>query len=112
MCEKRPSGKKQGNYFLIEYNAFKNYHFPVKEGEYLIDVLPHKWYTGEDPAHPGGHIPGAINIPVEKFATSKGEPINEGKALKEVVSDLNATVICSENEFFMYLKEGLRQIRK
>ena len=86
----------KGDFLVIEYAGFKAWHdahFPFDDGEnYLIDDLPQDWYSGDDPSHPGGHIPGAVNIPVELFADSDGNRVDEGKALTEVVLDKDATL--------------------
>ncbi len=87
----------KGNYFIIEYAAFKAWHDakkPFTDGEnYLIDVLPVDWYTGDDPQHPGGHIPSAVNIPMEDWTTAEGVPIDDGKAFTDVVKNQNAIVV-------------------
>jgi len=86
-----------GDYYVIEYSAFKSWHDaenPFDDGDnYLIDDLPVAWYTGDDPAHPGGHIPGAINIPVELWADADGNPIADGAAFTAIVADKEAKVI-------------------
>jgi len=85
------------DYLVIEYAGFKAWldaSTPFESGkDYLIDVLPVEWYTGDDPAHPGGHIPGAINIPIELIATSDGALVDGGKALTEVVKAKDATLV-------------------
>lgn len=84
------------DYLVIEYDSFKKWHeakYPFDDGEnYLIDDLPREWYSGDDPDHPGGHIPGAVNIPIELWGDEKG-PIDEGKALTDVVADTYAKVV-------------------
>lgn len=86
-----------GDYLVIEYSAFKAWHdakFPFDDGEnYLIDDLPVGWYSGDDPAHPEGHIPGAVNVPVELFADAEGNPVDEGKALTDIAPNKDATLV-------------------
>lgn len=88
---------ENGDYYVIEYAAFKAWHdakYPFNDGKnYLIDDLPVDWYTGDDPAHPGGHIPGAINIPVEQWADGSGNPVDGGGAFTSVVADKTAKVV-------------------
>jgi rhodanese-related sulfurtransferase len=89
--------ESHGNYFVIEYDGFKAWHdakFPFGDGKnYLIDDLPVAWYTGDDPSHPGGHIPGAVNLPVELWADAEGNPVDAGKAFTDVVAAKEATVV-------------------
>jgi rhodanese-related sulfurtransferase len=84
------------DYLVIEYSSFKKWHdarFPFDGGDdFLIDDLPEPWYSGEDPDHPGGHIPGAINLPIELWGSSGG-PVDEGTAFTEVVADKSAKVV-------------------
>lgn len=86
-----------GDYLVIEYEGFKAWHdakFPFEDGEnYLIDDLPEAWYTGEDTSHPGGHIPGALNLPAELFADGQGDPIDDGTALTDLVPNKEATLV-------------------
>jgi rhodanese-related sulfurtransferase len=88
---------QHGNYFVIEYEAFKKWHkakYPFDDNEnFLIDVLPVDWYTGDDPSHPGGHIPGAINIPIEEWVNSDGSLIDSGNAFTTIITDKDATVV-------------------
>jgi len=88
---------KHETYLVIEYPAFKAWHearFPFDDGEnYLIDDLPEPWYTGDDPQHPGGHIPGAINVPVGLFADGEGNPIDDGKALTGLAPNKDAFLV-------------------
>jgi rhodanese-related sulfurtransferase len=90
------SGDK-GDYLVNEYDGFKKWHdakSPFTDGKnYLIDVLPAEWYTGDDPQHPGGHIPGAVSVPLEQFADMDGTLIQGGKAFGDVVKDKAATVV-------------------
>jgi len=85
------------DYLVNEYDGFKAWYdakSPFDGGaDYLIDVLPEAWYTGDDTAHPGGHIPGAINIPIELIADKDGKLIDGGKALTDVAADKAATVV-------------------
>jgi len=85
------------NYLVIEYASVINWHdayYPFGDGEnYLIDDLPVDWYTGDDPDHPGGHIPGAINIPVELWADADGDPVDGGTAFTGVVAETDAKVV-------------------
>jgi len=84
------------DYLVIEYSSFKNWHdakFPFEDGEnYLVDDLPEAWYTGDDPDHPGGHIPGAVNLPIELWGSSGG-PVDEGKAFTDVVANTDGKVV-------------------
>jgi rhodanese-related sulfurtransferase len=88
---------EQGDYFVIDYDAFKTWHdakYPFDNSEnYLIDDLPVAWYTGDDPSHPGGHIPGAINLPVEQWAGTGGVLVNNGTAFSSVVTNKDAMVV-------------------
>lgn len=87
----------QGDYFVIEYQAFLNWHtnkHPFDDGEnYLVDVLPVAWYSGEDPSNPGGHIPGAVNVPIEEFADSEGNLIDGGSAFSSVFANREAVLV-------------------
>lgn len=89
--------EENGDYLVIEYEGFKAWHdakFPFDDGShYLIDDLPEAWYTGEDTAHPGGHIPGALNLPAELFADGEGNPVDQGTALTSLVPDKEATLV-------------------
>ena len=84
------------DYLVIDYGSFKAWHdpkSPFNDGKsYLIDDLPQDWYSGDDPDHPGGHIPGAVNLPIEKWGGNDG-PIDGGKALMDVVKDKSAKVV-------------------
>ena len=84
------------NYLVIEYESFKKWHegkLPFDDGEnYLIDDLPEQWYTGEDTDHPGGHIPGAINLPIDLWGDGDG-PVNDGKAFTDIVTNKDAKVV-------------------
>lgn len=86
-----------GDYYVIEYTAFKAWHDkyePFTDGKnYLIDDLPVAWYTGDDPSHPGGHIPGAVNIPVEQWVDGSGNLVSDGTAFTDVVKDKGAKVV-------------------
>ncbi len=86
-----------GDYYVIEYAGFKAWHdakYPFEEGEhYLIDDLPVAWYTGDDPSHPGGHIPCAVNIPVEQWVGSDGSLVNGGAAFTDFVTNQDAMVV-------------------
>ena len=88
---------EHGDYYVIDYDAFKAWHdakYPFdNKDNYLIDDLPVAWYTGEDTAHPGGHIAGAINIPVEEWANGDGSLVNNGTAFSSVVTNKDAMVI-------------------
>jgi rhodanese-related sulfurtransferase len=88
---------EHGDYFVIEYDAFKAWHdakYPFDNQEnYLIDDLPVAWYTGDDPSHPGGHISGAINIPVEQWAGTGGVVVDNGTAFSSVVTNKDAKVV-------------------
>lgn len=85
------------DYLVNEYDGFKAWHdakFPFDSGkDFLVDVLPVAWYTGDDTDHPGGHIPGAINIPIELIADKDGKLIDNGKALTDVVADKDAKLV-------------------
>jgi len=85
-----------GDYYVIEYDAFKTWHdakYPFADGKnFLFDVLPVDWYTGDDLAHPGGHIPGAINLPIEVWYAN-GSLVDSGKAFTDIVTDKTAKVI-------------------
>lgn len=85
------------NYYVIEYEAFKQWHMdysPFDDGaNFLIDDLTAEWYAGTDPEHPEGHIPCAVNLPVELWADSSGVPINGGAAFTSLVPNLEAKVI-------------------
>ena len=84
------------DYLVIEYSSFKKWHdarFPFDDGEdYLIDDLPEPWYTGDDSDHPGGHIPGALNLPIELWGSNAG-PVEDGKAFTDVVGNKDAKVV-------------------
>lgn len=83
------------DYLVIEYSAFKKWHdakHPFDDENYLFDVLPEAWYTGDDPDHPGGHIPGAIGLPVELWGDASG-PVDDGKAFTDLVVDKGAKVV-------------------
>lgn len=86
----------KSNYLVIDYSAFKTWYDaskPFTDGKnYLIDDLPVGWYSGDDSAHPEGHIPSAVNIPIESWGDGNG-PINEGKAFTDVVKDKTAKVV-------------------
>jgi rhodanese-related sulfurtransferase len=88
---------QKGNFLVIEYDGFKKWFdakAPFDAGtDWLVDVLPVGWYTGDDPQHPGGHIPGAVNLPVETFVDSTGTLVDDGKALTDVVKDKAATLV-------------------
>jgi len=85
-----------GDYYVIEYSAFKTWHdakYPFDDGKnFLFDTLPVDWYTGDDLAHPGGHIPGAINIPIETWYAN-GTLVDGGKVFSDIVTDKTAKVI-------------------
>jgi len=85
-----------GDYYVIEYAAFKTWHdakHPFDDGKnFLFDVLPVDWYTGDDLAHPGGHIPGAINLPIETWYAN-GNLVESGKVFTDIVTDKTAKVI-------------------
>ncbi len=87
---------KQDDYYVIEYSALKTWYdqyCPFDSGEnYLVDVLPEDWYTGEDPAHPGGHIPGALHIWSEEFY-SNGALVDNGTAFTSVVTNRSAKIV-------------------
>lgn len=87
---------KERNYLVIDYSSFKKWHdasFPFDDGKnYLIDDLPEPWYTGEDPDHPGGHIPGAINIHLDLWGSKDG-PVDGGKAFTDVVTNKSGKVV-------------------
>ncbi len=84
------------DYLVIEYESFKKWHeanYPFEDGDnFLIDDLPEPWYTGEDPAHPGGHIPGAVNIPIDQWGNNLGA-VDGGTAFTDVVTDKSAKVV-------------------
>ena len=84
------------DYLVIEYSSFKKWHdarFPFDGGDdYLIDDLPEPWYSGDDPDHPGGHIPGAINLPIELWGSNDG-PVDQGKVFTDVVTKKTAKVV-------------------
>ena len=84
------------DYLVIDYSSFKKWYdayAPFEDGEnVLIDDLPEPWYTGEDPDHPGGHIPGAINIHLDLWGGTDG-PVDGGKAFTDVVTDTSAKVV-------------------
>lgn len=84
-------------FLVVEYDGFKAWYdaaFPFDTGkDYLVDVLPVAWYTGEDAAHPGGHIPGAVNIPIELFANQDGTLVDGGKALTDVATSKDGTLV-------------------
>ena len=75
---------EHGDYYVIEYAGFKTWYdaqYPFdNEENYLIDDRPVTWYTGDDYAHPDGHIPGALNMPLEFWVNSYGGLVNNGKA--------------------------------
>ena len=87
---------KTRDYLVIDYSSFKKWHdayFPFEDGEnYLIDDLPEPWYTGEDPEHPGGHIPGAVNIHLDLWGGKDG-PVDGGKAFTDVVTNRKGKVV-------------------
>jgi rhodanese-related sulfurtransferase len=84
------------DYLVIEYSSFKKWHdasFPFDDGKgYLVDDLPEPWYTGDDPDHPGGHIPGALSLPIELWGGNAG-PIDDGKALTDLVPEKGAQLV-------------------
>lgn len=86
---------QQTDYYVIEYDALEAWYSascPFDDDNVLLDVLPVAWYTGDDVAHPGGHIPGAINIWSEYFYSTTGL-VNDGTALTDVVTNKNAKLI-------------------
>ncbi len=87
---------KTRDYLVIGYSSFKKWHdayFPFEDGDnYLIDDLPPAWYTGDDPDHPGGHIPGAVNIHLDLWGGQEG-PVDDGKAFTDVVTNKKAKVV-------------------
>jgi len=87
---------KTQDYLVIDYLSFKKWHdayFPFDDDEnHLIDDLPEAWYTGEDPDHPGGHIPGAVNIHLDLWSDADG-PVDDGRAFTDVVGNKSAKVV-------------------
>ncbi|MDJ0765767.1 MAG: rhodanese-like domain-containing protein [Myxococcota bacterium] len=92
------------NYYVVEFEGFKAWHAanaPFDNGtSYLVDDLPPEWYAGTDPDHPDGHIPCAVNLPIEEWATSDGQMVNNGAAFESAFPNKNATVViyCGNSE--------------
>ncbi|MCF8224935.1 MAG: hypothetical protein K9J30_03565 [Bacteroidales bacterium] len=87
-----------GNYLNILYTAFKAWHqnhFPFENrAEVLIDIHPSTWYHGIEVLE--GHIPGALNLPVDSLVEFTGEEwslINGGKFLTDSLSYRSARMI-------------------
>ncbi len=87
--------ERNGEYYIIAYEAFKEWHTancPFDDAQYLIDLYSPEIYAGVHPVHPGGHIPGAINIWSSLFV-SGDDLINGGNAFTEVVINKDAKVV-------------------
>lgn len=88
-----------GDYLVIAYNAFKNWHdsnYPFEDGtNYLISANLNSWYTGTEVQT--GHIPGAVNLPSPDVAIRASDGtltlVNNGAELTNLVDDLTDKVI-------------------
>lgn len=89
----------QGDYLVIAYSAFKDWHdekFPFEdETDYLISANLESWYTGAEVQE--GHIPGAVSLPSPELATRDDSGalsvVDDGAALSAIVADTTAKVI-------------------
>lgn len=86
------------DFLIIKYNAFKQWHteqFPFEDTLMaLVDPHPAKWFNGTEVLE--GHIPGAMNMPVEELADTSGgflDLINGGTLLTSQIPERNAKIV-------------------
>ncbi len=84
------------HYYVLPYAGFLpwyNIHYPFESGAaYVVDSLtPETYQGGEEADIPYGHIPCAVNIPVEQWADANG-PINGGQAFIDVIPQKDAAI--------------------
>lgn len=87
-----------GDCLWIDYPVFEEYQESVFEGNdstvYLVDVHPRSWYLGEETLN--GHIPGAINIPLEQVVDKQAATFSlrdSGRVIPEHIPHKSSTII-------------------
>jgi 3-mercaptopyruvate sulfurtransferase SseA len=91
-----------GNSLWIEYPAFYDYQMRNLNHDssiFIVDVHPESWFNGEE--YLQGHIPGAINIPVEQLVDySKNEfsLSDSGKTVSSVIPQQSSTIVLYDSK--------------